>query len=115
MFSWLVKFILRIAALKALKRQGELAYLKALSHLRKGLRLALLLFVLSQVLVCGLALSLYAFFQLIPMDEAQRPYWMLTVGMLLFWVPLLMILWGTSDKLWFKVINNRYRDNTDRY
>lgn len=104
-----IKLLLKAMALRALKRQGELLYLKALDATRRGIRYTFLLIVMAQILLVGLALTLYASFQILPIDEAARPYWMLGAGLLMTLVPLIVVLWGTSDQVWFKATHSRRR------
>ena len=96
-------------ALRALKRQGELLYLKALDATRRGIRYIFLLIVMAQILLVGLALTLYATFQILPIDEVTRPYWMLGAGLLMTLVPLFAVLWSTSDRVWFRASHSRRR------
>jgi uncharacterized membrane protein YqjE len=102
MIQGAVKLLLKAAAINAVRKQGELIYYKAVDAIRKSLRFVFLLVLLTQLMVVGLGLTVYSTFQLIPMDETQRLYGMLILGVILLIVPLALVLWGTSDRLWFK-------------
>lgn len=95
-----IKLLLKMAALHAFKQKTEALYTKGLDTVRRSLRFLFFILVLSQVFVCGLALTLYSVFQLLPIEEEARLYCMLGAGLVLFTVPLLFIAWGTSRRTW---------------
>lgn len=95
-----MKLLLKLAALHAFKRKTELLYSKGLDTARRSLRFLFFILILSQIFICGLLLTLYSIFQLLPIEEEIRLYSMLGTGVLLFLVPLLLMAWGTSKRRW---------------
>lgn len=106
MIKLAIKLLLKAAAWRALKKQGQLIYLKALDAVRRSVRFLFLIILCSQVMICGLGMIVYSAFQLLPLDEVQRHYWMLGIGGLFLIVPLALVLWGTSDRAWLNAAHS---------
>ncbi len=96
----LMKILLKAAALYNLKKKGEQIYHSGLNTARRSLRYLFFIFILSQIFICGLALTLYSTYQLLPLDEAAKQYCLLATGLIFVLVPLALVLWGTSKRTW---------------
>lgn len=106
MIKLAIKLLFKAAAWRALKKQGQLIYLKALDAVRRSVRFLFLIILCSQIMICGLGMVVYSSFQLLPLEEIQRHYWMLGVGICFLTVPLVLVLWGTSDRAWLNAAHS---------
>ncbi|NCN40135.1 hypothetical protein GW916_02695 [bacterium] len=105
--AWVIKTLLKVVAVRELKRKGELFALQFLNGLRRAMRLSFFIIILSQIFLCGLGLTIYSLLQLLPIDENMKLYAMLGVGLFLVIVPLSLLLWSTSDHLWYQIYRSR--------
>ncbi|MAV91512.1 MAG: hypothetical protein CL676_08820 [Bdellovibrionaceae bacterium] len=105
--GFVVRALFKMFTLHKLKQKGELYLLKFLNGVRLGLRASFLVVLLFQIFLCGILLTIYSVYQLIPIEEHLKLYGLLGLGLLFVIVPLSLILWCTSDHTWYQALSSK--------
>jgi hypothetical protein len=106
LFDFVLGLIFRRTKRKVIdnfKTQGIVAYLKVLQGARLSIAGALILFVVLQFIVFGFVAMTGAGIWLLPMELESKIYLILALGAILFFVPLGLIIWAFSEKVWYSI------------
>lgn len=99
----LVRSFLYEKAARSIRKKGVLAYLRALQVIRKSLAGSIFLFVFLQLMVVGFIGSIVVGVFLIPQDLEVRLWILLGVFGFFFLLPLIVLLFVFSEKVWYKL------------
>lgn len=99
----LIRSFLYKKAARSIRKKGVLAYLRALQVIRKSLAGSIFLFVFLQLMVVGFVGSIVVGVFLIPQDLEVRLWILLGVFGVFFLLPLFVLMYVFSEKVWFKL------------
>jgi hypothetical protein len=99
----LIRSFLYKKAANSLRKKGILAYLKALQVLRKSLAGSIFLFLFLQLMLVGFIGSIVVGVFLIPQDLEIRLWVLFGVFAFFFVVPMVVLLFVFSEKVWYKL------------
>jgi hypothetical protein len=91
------------SAMKSLKKQKALLYLKSLQAARKGIIFAVIVFCLLQSIVLGLFGTMITLIFLYPEDDHLKILVMLGFLLVMFLFPLFVLIYLLSDRRWYKI------------
>lgn len=105
LLKWLVKWWFGQAKLNAVeqaKANGIQAYLKLLRGAKLTLAGGIAALFFLQMFAFGLALMLSAAMFLLPLDLEMKLWLVFGLGALLFFAPLIILLFLFSDRIWYR-------------
>lgn len=106
MRAWWLRLLLRLVrkdVQRRLRVEALRAYLKALMAVRGALVAILVVIFLFQMMAVGLFTLISALVFWLPMEPALRLVVGLSVGCLFFVLPVILLLYFTSERFWYRV------------
>lgn len=99
----LIRSFLYKKAARSIRKKGVLAYLRALQVLRASLAGSLALFLFVQLMLVGFIGSIVVGVFLIPQELETRLWILLGIFGFFFLVPLIILLFAFSEKVWYRL------------
>lgn len=102
LFMFVRAFLYKKAA-RSMRKKGVLMYLRALQVLRASLAGSIALFFFLQLMLVGFVGAIVVGVFLIPQDLEVRLWILLGIFGVLFLLPLCILLYAFSEKVWYRM------------
>jgi len=110
--TWLLPLLIKARAMRHARRRGTLVFLKTLEGVRLSLAGLIAVFIVLQFLSTGFFVMVGAGLWLLPIELDYKMWSLLGLGVMLFFVPLMALIYFLSGRFWYRASGAEKMVNT---